>query len=71
MIYFADKCLHFLFTINREYLTILSPMFLSYLITQMSGIPPLEKYGLNKWGQDYEYRMYLKNTPVLVPYLYT
>jgi steroid 5-alpha reductase family enzyme len=46
-------------------------MFLSYLITQMSGIPPLEKYGLHKWGTTPEYRAYLKNTPVLVPYLYT
>ncbi|EFX88076.1 hypothetical protein DAPPUDRAFT_305518 [Daphnia pulex] len=59
------------FTEWWEYLTILSPMALSYLITQMSGIPPLEKYGLHKWGTTPEYRAYLKNTPVLVPYLYT
>ncbi|KZS12491.1 Uncharacterized protein APZ42_022630 [Daphnia magna] len=57
------------FTNWWEYLTILSPMFLTYLITQMSGVPPLEKYGLQKWGLLPEYRAYLKNTPVLVPYL--
>lgn len=61
---------HFAFFSNREYLTILSPMFLGYLITRMSGIPPLESYGLKKWGHLPEYKAYLENTPVLVPFFW-
>ena len=53
---------------SREYLSIMSPMFLTFLITKMSGIPPLESYGAKKWGHLPEYQAYLEKTPVLIPF---
>ena len=52
-----------------EYLAVLSPVFVHLLITKVSGIPLLEKAALKKWGSLPQYKEYLKNTPVLVPFL--
>lgn len=46
-----------------------SPFFVTYLLTQMSGIPILEKMGNDRWGKDPAYQEYKKKTPVLVPKL--
>lgn len=51
-----------------EYLTVLCPTLVYLLITRVSGIPMLESYGLHKWGTLPEYRQYIKNTPLLVPF---
>lgn len=54
-----------------QLLTVLCPMFDYYLITKYSGIPPLEKQGLKRWGTSAEYQTYLKKTPLLVPMVFT
>lgn len=51
-----------------QYLSVLSPFFVYLLITRVSGIPLLEKDGLKKWGSSPDYQLYLKRTPVLVPF---
>ncbi|KAL7635444.1 UNVERIFIED_CONTAM: hypothetical protein RMT77_014513 [Armadillidium vulgare] len=54
---------------SYEYLTVFSPVFVYLLITQLSGIPPLEKYGQKKWGKQPSYREYINKTPLLIPFL--
>lgn len=55
---------------GKEMLTVLCPVFDMFLITKISGIPPLERYGIQKWGKDPSYQSYIKNTAVLIPYLW-
>jgi len=53
-----------------EHFGVLSPLLTATLLTKVSGIPMLEKSGLKRWGTDPAYQQYLKNTPVLIPFLY-
>ena len=53
-----------------EHVAMLAPLFTTFLLTKVSGIPMLERSGLKRWGSDPSYQQYLKNTAVLVPFLY-
>ncbi|KFM63539.1 hypothetical protein X975_19521, partial [Stegodyphus mimosarum] len=55
---------------GSEMLTVLCPVFDMFLITKVSGVPPLEKHGLKKWGHDPKYIEYVKNTALIVPYFW-
>ena len=55
---------------GRQYWSVISPLSVVYLLTQISGIPLLEKQGLKRWGHLAEYQKYRHNTAVLVPYLW-
>ncbi|MEJ6563106.1 MAG: DUF1295 domain-containing protein [Euryarchaeota archaeon] len=46
-----------------------SPIFIYLLLTKVSGIPILDKRGLEKWGDDPEYQKYRDHTPALIPRL--
>jgi len=48
---------------------LISPLFVSLLLTRISGIPLLEKKADQKWGGQAEYESYKKTTPVLIPKL--
>lgn len=50
-----------------QYVTLVSPLFVTLLLTRVSGIPLLEARGKRTWGDDADYRDYLERTPVLVP----
>ena len=50
-----------------QYATIVSPVFVTLLLTKVSGINLLEARAEAKWGGDPEYRSYRRSTPVLVP----
>lgn len=50
-----------------QWVTLISPVFVTVLLTKISGIPMLEKRADKEWGDDPEYQEYKKNTPVLVP----
>lgn len=50
-----------------EYASVISPLFVTFLLTQVSGIPMLREASLKKWGHLPEYVEYLRKTPVLVP----
>ena len=44
-----------------------SPLFIYLLLTRISGTPILDRRALEKWGDDSEYQIYRKNTPLLFP----
>lgn len=48
---------------------LISPVFVTLLLTRVSGIPLLEKRAEKKWGADPAYREYVEQTPVLLPRL--
>lgn len=50
-----------------QWVTVLSPLFVWFLLTRVSGIPLLEARGKKRWGEDPEYRAYLQRTSILVP----
>jgi len=43
-----------------------SPIFLCLLLTQMSGVPILEKSGWKKWGHRADYKEYVAHSRVMV-----
>lgn len=49
------------------WLVLLSPIFVTLLLTKVSGIPLLDKSAKERWGDDPAYQEYRRNTPVLVP----
>jgi steroid 5-alpha reductase family enzyme len=49
--------------------TLISPVFVTFLLTKVSGIPILEKKADEKWGGQEDYQAYKKRTPVLIPRL--
>jgi steroid 5-alpha reductase family enzyme len=50
-----------------RWLTLISPVFVTILLTKVSGVPLLEKRADNKWGGQEDYEEYKKRTPVLIP----
>jgi steroid 5-alpha reductase family enzyme len=52
---------------TQTYIAVLSPMFISFMIIFVSGIPLLEKSAEKKWGNDKNYIRYRKTTSVLIP----
>ncbi|MEL7025259.1 MAG: DUF1295 domain-containing protein [Pseudomonadota bacterium] len=52
-----------------QYLTLISPVFVMFLLTKVSGIPLLEKRADEKWGGQEDYEAYKARTPVLIPKL--
>ena len=52
-----------------QWIALISPIFVTLLLTRVSGIPLLEKKADQKWGGQEDYEMYKKYTPVLIPRL--
>ena len=52
-----------------QYATLISPVFVFFLLTKVSGIRMLEFRANKRWGEDPEYQIYRSNTPALVPRL--
>jgi len=50
-----------------QWVTLISPVFVTVLLTRISGIPMLEKSADQKWGGQQDYEEYKKRTPVLIP----
>lgn len=50
-----------------QWIALLSPIFVTLLLTQVSGIPTLDKKAAEKWGDDPEYQAYRARTSVLIP----
>ncbi|MEW5873195.1 MAG: DUF1295 domain-containing protein [Chloroflexota bacterium] len=51
------------------WVALISPVFVTLLLTRVSGVPLLEKKADQKWGGQPEYEAYKKTTPVLIPRL--
>ena len=52
-----------------QWIALISPVFVTLLLTRVSGIPLLEKKAEQKWGGQVDYEAYKKTTPVLIPRL--
>ena len=50
-----------------QWVTMISPLFVVFLLTRVSGIPILEKRAEERWGDHESYRLYKESTPVLIP----
>ncbi|WP_188043133.1 DUF1295 domain-containing protein [Changpingibacter yushuensis] len=50
-----------------QYVGLLSPVFVTILLTKVSGIPLLQKQGEKRWGDEPAYRDYIERTSLLVP----
>jgi steroid 5-alpha reductase family enzyme len=50
-----------------QWIALISPVFVTLLLTRVSGVPILEKRADEKWGGQDEYEAYKKRTPVLIP----
>jgi len=50
-----------------QLVTLVSPVFVYFLLTKISGIPMLEARADKKWGGSPNYIVYKKNTPSLFP----
>jgi steroid 5-alpha reductase family enzyme len=51
-----------------QWVTLASPVFVSFLLLKVSGVPMLENNAESRWGNDPEFRQYKAKTPTLIPY---
>jgi len=51
------------------WVALISPVFVTLLLTRVSGVPLLEAKADKKWGGQEDYETYKKNTPPLIPRL--
>ena len=54
---------------GHQYWSVISPMFVAYLLIRVSGIPLLERQAMKRWGHLAQYSKYQQNTASLIPYL--
>jgi steroid 5-alpha reductase family enzyme len=52
-----------------QWVALISPLFVTLLLTKVSGVPLLEAKADKKWGGQADYEAYKKTTPVLIPKL--
>ena len=57
--------------VGWNYLALISPAFVYVLLVHISGVRMLEARGEKKWGSTEEYKEYKKNTPKLIPKIFT
>ena len=50
-----------------QWVALISPVFVTFLLTRVSGVPLLENKADKKWGGQEDYESYKKRTPVLIP----
>lgn len=48
-------------------IALISPVFITYLLLKLSGIPLLEKKYKKQYQGNSEYEEYIRNTPLLMP----
>ena len=52
--------------VGWQYFTLISPVFVTFLLMFVSGVRMLENSGRKRWGEEPEYQDYIKRTSVLV-----
>ena len=55
--------------IGWQFITLISPIFVIFLLTRVSGINLLESAANDKWSTDKNYQDYKDKTSVLIPFL--
>ncbi len=53
--------------VGWQWVALISPIFITILLTRVSGVPMLEKRADEKWGGKADYEAYKANTSVLIP----
>jgi len=53
-----------------QWVTLISPIFVTLLLTRISGLPMLEARADERWGGQENYEAYKARTPVLIPRLF-
>lgn len=53
--------------VGWQHLTLISPIFVTLLLTRISGLPMLERRADKKWGGQADYEAYKAATPILIP----
>merc|ERR1711907_280713 len=53
---------------GTQWVCVLSPLFVIFLLMKVSGVPMLEQRSDEKFGGNPEYKLYKENTSVLVPW---
>ena len=53
-----------------QWVALLSPIFVTLLLTRITGVPLLEMKAEKKWGGQPDYEAYKATTPVLIPKLF-
>lgn len=51
-----------------QWVSLISPVFVTLLLTRVSGVPMLEERADEKWGGQEDYEAYKERTPVLIPW---
>ena len=54
--------------VGWQFVTLISPFFVTLLLTRVSGVNLLEKSAMERWSDDPAYHEYVASTPVLVPF---
>jgi steroid 5-alpha reductase family enzyme len=49
------------------FVAVLSPLFITLLLTRVSGIPLLQQRAKARWGHDPDFQRYQRVTPLLLP----
>jgi steroid 5-alpha reductase family enzyme len=49
-----------------QWATLVSPVFVTFLLTRVSGVPMLEEAADERWGGQDDYEHYKRTTPVLI-----
>jgi len=52
---------------GAQFVTLISPLFVIFLLMKVSGVPLLEEKADKRWGGQDDYEEYKSNTPVLIP----
>ncbi|KAG9333999.1 hypothetical protein JZ751_009315 [Albula glossodonta] len=55
---------------GAQHLSVVSPLFVWFLLRHVSGIPILEQQALKRWGSDPAFQNYIRDTPLLWPRLW-
>ena len=50
-----------------RWVVLISPVFVTLLLTRVSGIPMLEARAQDRWGEDEDFQVYTRATSVLIP----
>lgn len=53
--------------VGGQWVAVLSPLFVTLLLTKITGIPMLEARSDEKWGHDEDYQRYKQVVSILVP----
>jgi steroid 5-alpha reductase family enzyme len=48
-------------------IALVSPLFITFLLLKLSGVPPLERKHAKQYAGNQEYARYVRETPLLVP----